>query len=158
MSRINKFRGYDKVNKRMFEVYGLGVDWCTENTLDGVNVGQNYWDGDEFKNNIEIMMESDFEISSYSDEWESGNTKFIYDGDIVKLHRFTQELGESLGVIEGEIEYIGVITFEAYGWYFESDNEDRSGYLLHFYGIHDETYTRIGNIYETPELLPIKIT
>lgn len=50
-----KFRAWHKTQKRMFEVYGLGSDFVTENTLDGVSPGDNCWQGDELKD-IEIMQ------------------------------------------------------------------------------------------------------
>ena len=82
------------------------------------------------------------------------NGKEIYEGDVVKCHKFTQELGDNLGVMEGEREFIAKIEFSVFGgtqailpngefmfvWEFEE-------------GWHEESLETIGNIYENPELL-----
>jgi len=39
----------------MFEVYGLGQDFITENTMDGVDPGQNCFNGDELED-IVVMQ------------------------------------------------------------------------------------------------------
>ena len=81
------------------------------------------------------------------------NAVEIYAGDIVKFHYFTEELGEDLGVVEGEKELIGHIVFQGLGLWFASDTEENSGYLIWFNGIHEESFEIIGNIHENPELL-----
>lgn len=79
------------------------------------------------------------------------NEKEIYEGDIINLHHFTQELGEHLGVREGEEEIVGVITFQAFGLWIEGKKEEDGGYLLWIEGLHEESYEVIGNIYENPD-------
>lgn len=81
------------------------------------------------------------------------NDKEIYEGDIIKFHIFTQELGEGFGVYEGEREWIGEIAMESFGVWLESDTEEKSGYIINWYGTHEESIEIIGNIYENPELL-----
>jgi len=50
-----KFRAWHTEKRRMFEVYGLGIDFVTENTFDGVDPGTNAFCGDDM-NFIEIMQ------------------------------------------------------------------------------------------------------
>ena len=75
------------------------------------------------------------------------NGKEIYEGDMCKIHIFTQELGENLGVIEGEREFIGKISIESFGI---TINEEP---LFCYGGFHEESLEVVGNIYENPELI-----
>lgn len=45
----------------------------------------------------------------------------IYEGDICKVHQFTMELGASLGVYEGEREFIAVVKFSEFGVSFNDE-------------------------------------
>lgn len=74
MGREIKFRAFHKPTNRVFEVYGLGLDWCTENTLDGVDPGTNAFSGEEFKNDIIIMQ-----FTGLTDK----NGKEIYEDDVL---------------------------------------------------------------------------
>lgn len=78
----------------------------------------------------------------------------VYEGDIVKVHKFTQELGESLGVKEGETEFIAKIVFSPYGG---TRIETKDGYELFLWeceeGWHEESLEVIGNTHQHPELL-----
>ena len=78
--------------------------------------------------------------------------KEIYEGDIVKMHRFIA-VGGLNGVSEGEQEDVGVISIEPLGTAILCDSQENSGYQLHFYGLHEESYEIIGNRFENPELL-----
>lgn len=82
------------------------------------------------------------------------NGKEIYEGDIVKCHKFTQELGENLGVYEGEKEFIAKISFSIYGG---TQVELVNGNFMFVWefeeGWHEESLEVIGNIYDNPELL-----
>jgi uncharacterized phage protein (TIGR01671 family) len=76
------------------------------------------------------------------------NGKEIYEGDILKVHIFTQELGESLGVREGEKEFKAEICYQEMGLWLQGNTEDECGYILWFDGMHEESFEVIGNIYE----------
>lgn len=79
------------------------------------------------------------------------NGKEIYEGDIVNFHQFTQELGESMGVIEGEKEFVAEIKLEVSGVCL-SYGEYLTPYAC-FYGTHEDSFEITGNTYENPELL-----
>lgn len=121
-----KFRAYHKIQKRMFEVYGLGLDFVTENTLDGVSPGDNAWQGDELKN-IEIMQ-----FTGLTDK----NGKEVFEGDMI-----------SLGDGKATIEYSNQ-DFCFVFWH----NIDEEWYsLAYLKGL--KNFEIIGNIHEHKHLL-----
>lgn len=71
----------------------------------------------------------------------------IYEGDIVKLHRFTLELGDNLGVTEGETKAICKISICEAGVMVDSEP------FFAYSGLHEESFEVIGNIYEHNHLL-----
>lgn len=71
----------------------------------------------------------------------------IFEGDVVNVHVFTQELGESLGVVEGEQEFKGEVSLDHLG--LRVGNE----YVLYLYGLHEESFEVIGNSFDHPHLL-----
>lgn len=79
--------------------------------------------------------------------------KDIYEGDILKVHIFTQELGEGLGVREGEKEFNAEICFQEMGLWLQGDTEEESAYILWIDGLHEESFEIIGNIFENPSLI-----
>lgn len=122
-----KFRGYDKVNKRMFEVYGLGQDWVTENTFDGVCEGQNCWTDELFFNDIEVMQF--IRISKTNKE--------VYEGDIVVCN------GQNCVVVFGS-KTLG------FGYHVKYNTAWQT--IDKFYRLTSKDEP-IGNIYESPQLL-----
>jgi len=80
------------------------------------------------------------------------NGKEIYEGDLCNCHIFTQELGENMGVREGEREFLCEINFGTEGVTLKTNNED-SGPIWAYDGFHEESLEIIGNIHENPALL-----
>ena len=63
----------------------------------------------------------------------------IYEGDTIKLHRFIEVVGESLGTIKSEETLIGVLTFEEFGLYFQTYDLN-SDFICNISGIHEESF------------------
>jgi uncharacterized phage protein (TIGR01671 family) len=86
---------------------------------------------------------------------EDKNGKLIHVGDIVKVHKFETELGENLGVREGERKFLASIHFSIWGGISLEANGYDSGPFWGYEecGFHDESFEIVGNIYENPELL-----
>lgn len=84
MKREIKFRAWDSKKERMFPVYGLGNDFVTEDTIDGVDPGHNAFTGEELKERIILMQ-----YTGLKDK----NGKEIYEGDIVE-NEFGKKLVE----------------------------------------------------------------
>ena len=86
----------------------------------------------------------------------------IYEGDILKMHQFLFDGNEY------EKETIGVIKWGEYGWllsqidgkevneYMGYKNGEGETYLIHFYGLHEESFEIIANIHDNPELMGVE--
>ena len=90
--------------------------------------------------------------------------KEIFEGDVVELHRFTENYSETGGFYEGEESLVGVVRYgytddeiKYFGkvypprWFIE--NRYRELVFSDLSGLHEESFKVIGNIYENPELL-----
>jgi len=93
------------------------------------------------------------DIMQYTD-LKDKNGKEIYSGNICKVHIFTQELGENMGVVEGEHEFVAEIKLDniSAGVMLENSKGD-SGPVWAYGGMHEESFEIIGTVQENPELL-----
>lgn len=111
----------------MIDVYGLGTDFVTENTLDGIDPGTNCWHGEDLKF-ITVMQ-----FTGMKDQ----NGKVIYEGDIL------QTCTDKALVVSWSNKYASFV-LNRNGWAFS-----------HWFGESCEAddCIIIGNIHENPELL-----
>lgn len=117
-----RFRAWHTEQKRMIDVYGLGIDFLTENTLDGVDPCTNAFCGDDM-NFLEIMQ--------YIGVDDKNNTQ-VYEGDI---------LWDSL--TESEVKVVYDPNTAAYLSVGINDNWDNFFYELRFNELEV-----VGNIHE----------
>jgi len=133
-----KFRAWHSVQKRMIDVYGLGTDFVTENTLDGVDPGTNCWHGDDMEDLLVLQYVGLDDIE--------GNE--LAEGDIIMYHN------NSISTKESYWFPIYVIEHNGFGWELKhvggghpSDTPDWN------FEHYSKSFERMGNIYENPELL-----
>lgn len=123
-----KFRAWDNDQQRMFNVYGMGLDFITEDTLNGIDPGVNCFSGDDFKKLVPMQY------TGLKDK--NGNE--IYEGDICRINFFDEGLKN------------GQVVFRIFhsGYYLEGTFGQWS------MGTWEPSYIEIvGNIYQNPELL-----
>lgn len=85
----------------------------------------------------------------------------IFYGDIVRMHQFLFDGSEY------EKEIVGVIKQGDYGWTLSQiknkevndhmgyENGEGETYLIDFYGLHEESFEKIGTKWDNPELLEV---
>ncbi len=116
--------------------------------------GRNCGSSDCIEGFVEVIPSSVGQATGLKDK----NDSMIYEGDICNIHIFTQELGENMGVMEGEREFVAEICFDCIcGLSVKNKNGD-SGPLYMYGGFEDseEQIEIIGNIHQHPELLEAK--
>jgi uncharacterized phage protein (TIGR01671 family) len=88
------------------------------------------------------------------------NEKEIYEGDVVRTHRFIQVLGDNYGVCEGEEINICVVQYrnEDACFVFVPTKEHAEANYFNPWDFSDEGMEVIGNCYSNPELLSEKLT
>lgn len=109
---------------------------------------------DEIENCDYKDFEKELELKRYSlisrDLYVMANDKNgneMYENDIVRVHQFTQEFGESLGAVEGENEFTATIKFDHNGIILVNSEFTTSLPLWAVSGLHEESLEKIGNIY-----------
>lgn len=112
--------------------------------------------------NIIITEKGDYDVLPESvGQWTGlvgKNGVEIYEGDILKMHQFLFDGNEY------EKETIGVIKWGEYGWllsqidgkevneYMGYKNGEGETYLIHFYGLHEESFEIIANVFDNGDL------
>src|SRR5690606_3232335 len=91
------------------------------------------------------------------------NGKEIYEGDILLLHQFLFDGHEFENELIGEVVYDHETCSFALRNIRNADVKKYMGYEEHedcgnipifsFYGLHEESFEKLGNVYENPELL-----
>lgn len=161
MNRIIKFRAYCKKRKRMYKVLHLysgmlGDSVLTWATVKGFDIIE--------QKDIHLKIQPEHCIIMQFTGLYDCNDKEIYEGDVVKMHQFLFD-----GYSETECEHFGVVAYnnESASFNFTRikgkfysehtgypEGEDIEGCpISNFYGLHEESFTIIGNIYENPTLI-----
>lgn len=136
-----KLKAWHTEQKRMFDVWGIGPDFITEDTLDGFEEGSNAFIGEDL-NFIEVLRPTGL---------KDKNDKMIYEGDILLSESSSNTVIVKWGVrnvkIKGFPTYLD--DFEMHGWVVKNVKTGMIGELdISFY-----SGSIIGNIYSNPELL-----
>ena len=123
----------------------------------------------DYRELAELFSGLDADDSLYSDPMQSTwlfdiNGKEIFEGDVVKVHHFTENFSENGGFYEGEEELIGIIEYGYTDYEVQNIGKvypPRWGLKTNFewldfsslYGIHEESFEVVGNSYQNQELL-----
>lgn len=67
----------------------------------------------------------------------------VFQGDRILFHQFLFDGGS-----EVEHEFKATVELREFGIWLEAEEEEDSGYLACMYGVHEESFTPIGNIHQ----------
>lgn len=156
MNKISKYRSWDKIERNM--CYGNeeeAVSWHSGAISPAIVV----------INSLLKERRERYEYMQYIGI-DDKDGKEIYDGDIVKIHQFLFDGCEYEKEIIVSIEYMDEMAcfganllhakeirrYMGYGG--ETDSDEKVVVpLCNFYGLHEESFEVIGNVYENADLL-----
>ena len=139
MKKEIKFRAFDTLKSRMFEVYGLGKDFATEDTIDGVDDGNNAFMGLDFERLI---------IMQYIGLKHKNGIE-IYEGDYL-VDRYPID-DENLNAGYHESLLPVVWCSSRLQWCVDASFAKDGSYLVSVIGYFGEHLEVKGNIYENPQ-------
>ena len=133
-----------------------------------VELSNDYGDGTDFyaTNWSEVEPESVGQCTGLKDIEQFKDPRELYTGDIVKMHQFLFDGGEYENEIIGVLSYdeevaavcltkIKHYDIQRYMGYGTNDIEfaEEKIPVCMFYGLHECSWTYVGNVYENPELV-----
>lgn len=155
---IPKYRVWVEAEETMHPVLGLDWSGVGDDLTAFVPMGKTSLRAVSIDNVVLMQSTGLFDSSEPPKE--------IFDGDIVKLHHFVTKFHEHGGAYESEKEIIGVIRYgypseeiktigKVYTsrWYIET--KENTIAIDFIGGLHEESFTVLGNIHQHPHLLEV---
>ena len=139
-----KFRAFVKNLKWMVPVEMIDFKYQT------AEVDLSYGNGDTSEYEFD-----EIELMQFTGLYDSGGT-LIYEGDIVKMHYFSEEFASDLGVLEKDNTITGDIQYRQDFATYVVNTKDQDYTISEYCQEPSEELEVIGNIYEHPHLLQDK--